>query len=293
MVLLRHMRTNGPTPGVKSYNAAINACTKNGLHEDGLSLLRDMQSRGPEPNAITYSTLVDGCAKKGEGEEGLRLLREMRKKGLKPGTAAYNAVMDGFIKTDRVRDALELLKEMRSTTDIVVNLITYCTAMYGCAGSGLGREGIALLDEIKALGLQPDMDVLKAAIECTKYIPEEDGHGIADSLFGEMLDLGFVKTAVTYSTSTAGADEPRRLPLLDLHDHTEVMAKAAVRLWLLKSSETDGAFGLITGHAESREREGVLRTAMMEYMQAAGHDCHIDPTNRGVLLVRAKSPRTR
>jgi pentatricopeptide repeat domain-containing protein 1 len=75
------MQQRGIAPNVRSYTAAIDACSKGGQWQKALKLLTEMQLQGITPNEKTFTAAIDACSKGGQWQQAFELLREMSAKG--------------------------------------------------------------------------------------------------------------------------------------------------------------------------------------------------------------------
>eukprot|EP00446_Apocalathium_sp_SHHI-4_P006545 CAMPEP_0177165786 /NCGR_PEP_ID=MMETSP0367-20130122/7691_1 /TAXON_ID=447022 ORGANISM="Scrippsiella hangoei-like, Strain SHHI-4" /NCGR_SAMPLE_ID=MMETSP0367 /ASSEMBLY_ACC=CAM_ASM_000362 /LENGTH=278 /DNA_ID=CAMNT_0018611821 /DNA_START=287 /DNA_END=1123 /DNA_ORIENTATION=- len=64
--IIREMCLNGTVPGVRTWNAVIEALGEQGALDDALGLFSEMQTAGVAANAVTYDLLASPAMRRGE-----------------------------------------------------------------------------------------------------------------------------------------------------------------------------------------------------------------------------------
>jgi pentatricopeptide repeat protein len=102
----------GCKPGIRSYNALLNAFIEANLLEKAESFLAYFETVGILPNLQTYNILIKISVKKRQFVEAKGLLDWMWSKDLKPDVYSYGTVINGMVKSGDLVSALEVFDEM-------------------------------------------------------------------------------------------------------------------------------------------------------------------------------------
>merc|ERR1719174_973161 len=93
----------------------IDACARVGRMESVSDLLEDMKKHGARPNLITFSTMIKGHCQSGDIQTAFSLLEQMKREtSLKPDEIMYNSLLDGCAQNSLIDEGLRLLAEMQA-----------------------------------------------------------------------------------------------------------------------------------------------------------------------------------
>ncbi|KAJ7528371.1 hypothetical protein O6H91_15G000800 [Diphasiastrum complanatum] len=177
---------------VVSWNAMIGGYAQNGLGKEALALYEQMKQEGMQPNNVTFVLLLKACACLAALEQGKQLHSEIMKRGFLSGVVVGNILVDMYAKCGCTEDARELFDNM-SERDV----ISWNAMIAGYAQNGLGKEALALYEQMKQEGVQPDdvtfVLLLKA---CASLGALEQGK----RLHSEIIKRGFQSDVVVGST---------------------------------------------------------------------------------------------
>jgi pentatricopeptide repeat protein len=285
------MLQNGLIPDVKSYTAAIDACSKGGQWQKAVELLHEMPQHRLKADVTCYNATIDACSKGGQWQKAVEVLREMQQQGLKPNAISYNATIDACSTCAQWQEAIKLLREMQQQ-QLVANIVTYSRVINACQKGEQWQLTLDLLAELKAASLQPDVITHNCVIDALHVAHE---HEKAEVMYVEMLQCGI--TQHHWSKVRQG--------MLYFHDFTVGMAAAAMRivlrdiLWATDSDASSNSdvhvhdvcsdLHIITGHATHRkDKDGsVLQQVIISMLKQQGIDCRINSDNKGRLIVKS------
>ncbi|KAJ7528360.1 hypothetical protein O6H91_15G000200 [Diphasiastrum complanatum] len=177
---------------VVSWNAMIAGYAQNGLGKEALALYEQMKQEGMQPNNVTFVLLLKACASLAALEQGKQLHSEIMKRGFLSGVVVGNILVDMYAKCGCTEDARELFDNM-SERDV----ISWNAMIAGYAQNGLGKEALALYEQMKQEGVQPDDVTLVLLLKaCSSLAALEQGK----RLHSEILKRGFQSDVVVGST---------------------------------------------------------------------------------------------
>ena len=141
-----------------------------------LSLLDEMQQQGIEPSEVTYSVTISACGNGGQWQRALDLLELMKTKGMSVNVITYNAALTALSKASR-QHARHLSKV--STDDVVIRMgFRKSQVSKGVDDTddmdvdtsiplgGLSPKALAILDDMRSKGIEPDGFCYSSAISC-------------------------------------------------------------------------------------------------------------------------------
>ena len=120
----------------------------------------------------------------------------------------YSKCISALGKARYSRGALALLDEMRAA-GLAPNVITYNATISACEKGGQWERALGLLDEMRAAGLAPDVITYNAAIQTCAAGGQPER---ATDLFLDVLKANLQPTRVTYNAlldATGSVDRPR------------------------------------------------------------------------------------
>ncbi|KAK3272864.1 hypothetical protein CYMTET_18859 [Cymbomonas tetramitiformis] len=251
---LEDMWEGGFEPDTISYNSAISACARCAQHEKAVELLAEMRERGMQPNTITYTTCISACEKRGEWEQATMLMDEMKEAKVRGNTQTYNMMLSACGKAkqwERARSFFEAMPQQGVPRDIITYCCmlnaflqgeqpklaekVYEEVTAGTTGDGIHvapnaqffnsavdlfcsqgcyRRGVAVLEEMKHRGVEPDHITYTSLIKgCLREVQESKGGRATTEtkaighkalrLFHEMKAKGLRPTSLTYTSIIA------------------------------------------------------------------------------------------
>ncbi|MQM14511.1 hypothetical protein Taro_047443 [Colocasia esculenta] len=151
------------TPDTVLYTKMIDGLMEASLFEEAMSFLHRMRSRSCIPNAVTYRTLLSGFLRKKQLGWCKRIINMAITEGCNPSPSLFNSLVHAYCHSGDYCYAYKLLKKMA-----------------GC-------------------GCQPGYityNIFIGAICANDHVPGSDTLEVAEKVYMEMLDAGFVLNKV-------------------------------------------------------------------------------------------------
>eukprot|EP01134_Creolimax_fragrantissima_P006277 CFRG6277T1 len=249
--LLDEMKELGIKTNKITYDSTMAACTRKGDWQSARRLFYEMERIGIPRNTVTYNSMISACGKDGQWERALELLREMESTGIPRDTITYNSTISAYGKAGQLKGALELLREME-ITGIPRDDVTYDSAISACQARSQWEAALGLLREMEKAEVPRSTRTYNNVIRACGTELE-----LALALFSEMDNVGIDKNEITYRSIIEALGEHanmrdtidkkyedmlcmsnklskcwmqlKKTGILDLHDHSQYMAQAAVR----------------------------------------------------------------
>ncbi|KAJ7542948.1 hypothetical protein O6H91_01G084700 [Diphasiastrum complanatum] len=136
---------------VVSWSAMIAGYAQNGLCKEALALYEQMKQESVQPNNVTYVILLKVCARIVALEQGRQLHSDIIRSGFETDVIVGNTLVDMYVKCGSIELARQAFNKM-SERDVV----SWSTMTAGYAHNGLGKEALALYEQMKQEGVHPD-----------------------------------------------------------------------------------------------------------------------------------------
>ncbi|KAJ7540086.1 hypothetical protein O6H91_10G001200 [Diphasiastrum complanatum] len=136
---------------VVSWNAMIAGYAQNGLGKEGLGLYEQMKQAGVQPNNVTYGILLKSCASSAALNHGKQLHSDIIRSGFEPDVVVGNTLVDMYAKCGCLEDARQVFNKM-----IEKDVVSWSAMIAGYVQNGLGKEALALYEQMKNEGVQPN-----------------------------------------------------------------------------------------------------------------------------------------
>ncbi|KAJ7517800.1 hypothetical protein O6H91_21G040600 [Diphasiastrum complanatum] len=177
---------------VVSWNAMIAGYTQNGFGEEALAIYEQMKQEGMQPDYVTFVLLLKACAILAALEQGQQLHSDIVKRGFQSDVILVNTLVDMYGKCGRTGDARELFNNMSER-----DAVSWNAMIAGYAQNGLGKEALALYEQMKQEDLQPNnvtfVLLLKA---CASLAALEQGK----QLHSDIIETGFQSDVIVGNT---------------------------------------------------------------------------------------------
>ncbi|KAJ7237495.1 hypothetical protein O6H91_Y445400 [Diphasiastrum complanatum] len=240
--------SNMPQHDVYSWTAIISAYADRGEVEEAINLFHQMQETGLAPDKVLFVPLLKACARLAALEQGRQLHSAIIERGFQSDVIVGNTLVNMYAKCECTEDARELFDNM-SDRDVV----SWNAMIAGYAQNGLGKEALALYEQMKQEGVQPDnVTVVLLLKACASLAALEQGK----HLHSEIIKRGFQSDVVVGNTlvdmyAKCGCTEDAR----ELFDN---MSERDVVSWT----------AMIAGYAQNGL--GMEALALFEQMQREG-----------------------
>ncbi|KAJ7527991.1 hypothetical protein O6H91_16G079700 [Diphasiastrum complanatum] len=184
--------SNMPQHDVYSWTAIISAYADSGEVEEAMNLFHQMQETGLGPDKVLFVPLLKACARLAALEQGRQLHSDIIKRGFQSDVIVGSTLVNMYAKCGCTEDARELFDNMSER-----NVVSWNAMIAGYAQNGLGKEALALYEQMKQEGVQPDnvtfVLLLKA---CASLAALENGR----QLHSDIIKRGFQSDVVVGST---------------------------------------------------------------------------------------------
>ncbi|KAJ7549908.1 hypothetical protein O6H91_07G074400 [Diphasiastrum complanatum] len=240
--------SNMPQHDVYSWTAIISAYADSGEVEEAINLFQQMQETGLAPDKVLFVVVLKACARLACLEHGRQLHSDIIRRGFQSDVIVGSTLVNMYAKCGCTEDARELFDNM-SERDVV----SWNAMIAGYAQNGLGKEALALYEQMKQEGMQPnDVTFVLLLKACASLAALEQGK----QLHSDMIRRGFQSDVVVGSTlvdmyAKCGCTEDAR----ELFDN---MSERNVVSWT----------AMIAGYAQNGLAQEAL--ALFEQMQKEG-----------------------
>ncbi|KAJ7568880.1 hypothetical protein O6H91_01G051500 [Diphasiastrum complanatum] len=177
---------------VVSWNVIIAGYAQQGLGKEALALYDQMKQEGLPLDDVTYVVLLKACASIAALEVGKQLHKGIIKSGFESDAIIGNTLVDMYAKCGCVEDARQMFNNMHDK-----NVVSWTAMIAGYAQQGLGKEALALYEQMKKEGVQPNnityIVLLKA---CASIAAMEQGK----QLHLDIIKSGFQSDVIVGNT---------------------------------------------------------------------------------------------
>ncbi|KAJ7555027.1 hypothetical protein O6H91_05G019100 [Diphasiastrum complanatum] len=179
----RKVFNNMPQHNVYSWTAIISAYADSGQSEEAINLFQQMQETGIAPDKVVFVVVLKACARLAALEQGKQLHSDIIKSGFQSDVIVASTLVDMYAKCGCTEDARELFNNM-SDRDVV----SWTAMIAGYAQNGLGKEALALYEQMKQEGVQPVNVTLVLLLKaCASLAALEQGK----QLHSDIIERGF------------------------------------------------------------------------------------------------------
>ncbi|KHN48283.1 Putative pentatricopeptide repeat-containing protein [Glycine soja] len=149
---------------VVSWTAMISGYCHAGCFQEALELFVELEDLGMEPDEVVVVAALSACARLGALELGRRIHHKYDRDSWQCGhnRGFTCAVVDMYAKCGSIEAALDVFLK---TSDDMKTTFLYNSIMSGLAHHGRGEHAMALFEEMRLVGLEPD-EVTYVALLC-------------------------------------------------------------------------------------------------------------------------------
>ncbi|KAJ7518207.1 hypothetical protein O6H91_21G059000 [Diphasiastrum complanatum] len=234
---------------IASWNAMIAGYAKEGLGKEALNLYKQMKQEGVQSNNVTYVVLLKACASTAALKDGKQIHSDISKSGCELDVIVGNSLIDMYAKCKHIEQARQVFNNMHER-----NVVSWNAMIAGYAQQGLGKEALALYDQMKQQGLQPDNFTYVVLLKACASIPAlEEGK----QLHLDIIDSGFELDEIVGNTlvdmyAKSGCIEDARQVFNSMHQRN-VVSWTAMIVGYAQHGRVKEALGLY----EQMKQEGV------------------------------------
>ncbi|KAJ7555610.1 hypothetical protein O6H91_05G046600 [Diphasiastrum complanatum] len=140
-----------PEHNVFSWTTIISAYANHGQGEEAINLFQQMQQTGIPPNKVAFVVALKACARIPALEQGKQLHLDIIKSGFESDATVGNTLVDMYAKCGSIEDACQVFNNMHER-----DVVSWNAMIAGYAQHGLGKKAIALYEQMKEEGVQPN-----------------------------------------------------------------------------------------------------------------------------------------
>ncbi|KAJ7541386.1 hypothetical protein O6H91_10G057200 [Diphasiastrum complanatum] len=160
-----------PEHNVFSWTAIISAYVDHGQGEEAIELFQQMQQTGITPDKVACVVVLKACAKVPALKQGKQLHSHILKSGFESDVIVGSALVDMYSKCGCIEHARRVFNNMHER-----NVVSWNAMITGYTQQGLGKEALALYEQMKQEGVQPDNVTCAVLLNaCTSIAALEQG----------------------------------------------------------------------------------------------------------------------
>ncbi|KAF7021732.1 hypothetical protein CFC21_034627 [Triticum aestivum] len=160
-----------------SWNTLIGGYSRNNLANEAFSLFTEMLPQF-RPNAVTMTCIFPAAASLSSLERGREMHTYALRRGYLEDEFVANALMDMYVKCGALLLAQRLFDRLSNK-----NLISWTIMVAGYGMHGRGRDAIALFEQMRASGIEPDAASLSAILyACSHSGLRDEGWRFFDAM---------------------------------------------------------------------------------------------------------------
>jgi pentatricopeptide repeat protein len=160
-----------------SWNTMIGGYSRNNLANEAFSLFAEMLPQF-RPNAVTMTCILPAAASLSSLERGREMHAYALRRGYLEDDFVANALMDMYVKCGALLLARRLFDRLSNK-----NLISWTIMVAGYGMHGRGREAIALFEQMRLCGIEPDAASFSAILyACSHSGLRDEGWRFFDAM---------------------------------------------------------------------------------------------------------------
>ncbi|KAJ7295685.1 hypothetical protein O6H91_Y171100 [Diphasiastrum complanatum] len=245
---------------VVSWNAMVAGYAQQGRGKEALALYEQMKQEGVQMNDITFVALLNACASIAALEKGKQLHSHIIRSGFESDLKVGTALVDMYAKCGIIEHARQVFNRM-SERDVV----SWSAMIAGYAQQRLGKEALALYEQMKQEDVQPNKVVYVVLLNaCASAVALEQGK----QLHSDIIRSDFESDVIVGNT------------LIDMYAKCGCMEDAREVFNKMNERDVISWTAMIAGYA----RQGLASKALALYEQMKQEDVQPNNATYAVLL---------
>lgn len=110
-----YQTVTGSKPSLVAFNMIIDACGKQGFHEEAVQYYADLCNSGLEANVVSYCSIISAMVKVGRFKKAEQLYKRMLTKNIQPNLHIYLTMIHCYTKCKSTRLGHELYVKMKDS----------------------------------------------------------------------------------------------------------------------------------------------------------------------------------
>ncbi|KAK2642687.1 hypothetical protein Ddye_024450 [Dipteronia dyeriana] len=152
IISARKMFDEMPETNIRRWISLIGACARRGYHQEALNVFHEMQCQGLRPNKFVIPSVLKACGHVFDVETGAKIHCVVLKHSFENDAFVVSALIDMYSKCGKVEKAKMVFDGMVEKDIVAVNAL-----VSGYAQQGLASEALNLVEEVKMLGVMPNV----------------------------------------------------------------------------------------------------------------------------------------
>ncbi|KAJ7551491.1 hypothetical protein O6H91_06G017400 [Diphasiastrum complanatum] len=204
-----------------SWNVMIAGYAQQGLVKEALALYGKMKQEDVQPDKVTYVVLLKACASVAALEQGKQLHSDIIRSGFGSNLIVGNTLIRMYARCGCMEDARDVFIKMNER-----DVVSWNAIIAGYAQKGLGTEAIALYEQMKQKGVQPDNVTCTVLLKaCASISALEQGKQIYSDIIKSSFESDvIVRTALVDMYAKCGCIE-------DAHEVFRKLSERDVVSW--------------------------------------------------------------
>jgi len=125
----------------------------------------EMKLKQVELTIVTFNTILDACARAGRMEHLTKIMDDMKSKSISPNIVTYSTMIKGHCQSGDVHAGFALMEQMKRESNLKPDEIMYNSLLDGCAQQNLLDNGLRVLSDMQAEGVQPSNFTLSVLVK--------------------------------------------------------------------------------------------------------------------------------
>ncbi|KAJ8467175.1 hypothetical protein OPV22_029727 [Ensete ventricosum] len=221
-----------------SWNGLLAGCVRNERFEEAVSLFQEMVMDGMRPNEFGFSCILTACTGSQDLSCGRAVHGSLTRLGYHSDPFTTNALVDMYAKLGNTKAAAIVFGKIARP-----DIVSWNSFIAGCVLHGHDSQALALLVEMKASGMVPNVFTLSSILKACA------GTG--------MLDLGM---QIHGNLIKAGSDSDSfvGVGLVDMYAKCNCLGDAVKAFYLIPEQELISWNALISGCSHSGSDDEAL-----------------------------------
>ncbi|KAB1996925.1 hypothetical protein ES319_D13G265000v1 [Gossypium barbadense] len=185
-----------PKRDIHRWISIIRAYTRRGYYQEAIGVFTEMQTEGLGINKYLIPSVLKACGHVLDQETGKKIHCLCVKKSFESDAFITSSLIDMYSKCGQVEKAKKVFDGM-----FVKDLVALNAVVSGYARMGIVEEGLSLVEEMKLIGVKPDVVTWNTLIA---GFSKKGDHLSVSKVFESMLDNGIEPDVVSWTSVISG-----------------------------------------------------------------------------------------
>nr|GMD64421.1 pentatricopeptide repeat-containing protein At5g59600 [Ipomoea batatas] len=185
-----------PKTNVRRWIVLAGAYSRNGIHEEAMALFNEMLKEGKRPNKFVLPSILKACGHLSDQRTGETLHAVVLRNEFEFDAYVVSALIDMYSKCGKVEKAKRVFDGMVNKDLVALNAM-----VSGFVQHKSEREALSLIEEMKPLGLRPNVVTYNTLIA---GFSQADDRAMVSKILRFMHDEGVVPDVVSWTSVVSG-----------------------------------------------------------------------------------------